>query len=78
MDDLTVHCLFGLGAVFAILCSSLRRGRSLWALLAAVSTAVGILSALAAGRTLDELLALVLLVCGVSMAALLFGREQDR
>lgn len=70
-----VLLLFATGTVCAALCGLPRRGRPLWALLAAVSTAAGVLSGLALGRTLDELLAPVLLVCAVSMAVLRYGRE---
>lgn len=75
MADLMVWCLFGVGAVFAALCGLHRRGRPLWALLAAVCTAAGVLSGLALDWTLDGLLVPVLAVCAVSMAALLNGRE---
>lgn len=66
--------LFGAGALLAALCGRRKRGRPLWALLAAVCTAAGVLSGLALGRALGELLSPVLAVCAVSMAALLYGR----
>lgn len=74
MTNLWVWPLFGGGAVFAALCGWLRRGRPLWALLAAVCTGLGVLAGLAAGARLDELLTPLLAVCAVSMAALLCGR----
>ena len=73
MDALT-PLLFGAGALSAALCGRLKRGRPLWALLAAACTAAGVLSGLALGRALNELLSPVLAVCAVSMAALLYGR----
>lgn len=69
--------LFAGGAVFAALSGVLKRGRALWALLAAVCTVCGVLAGLAAGRTLDGLLGPVLAVCALSMAALLFGRGEE-
>ena len=75
MIDLSIWALFGSGALFAALCGWLRRGRPLWALLAAVCTAAGVLSGLALGRALNELLPLVLVVCFTSTAALLLGRR---
>lgn len=74
MTDAWTLVLFGAGAVFAALCGLLRRGRPLWALLAAVCMGLGLLAGLALGRGLDELLSPVLAVCAVSMAARLFGR----
>ncbi len=73
MDALTL-CLFGAGAVSAALCGLMGRGRPLWALLAAVSTVAGVLAGLALGSALGDLLSPVLLVCAVSMAALLYGK----
>lgn len=67
-------CLFGAGALFAALCGPLKRGRPLWALLAAVCTQAGLLAGLVQGAALSELLTPVLLVCAVSMAALLYGK----
>lgn len=74
MDDLTVQCFFGAGAVFAALCGVLRRGRPLWALLAAVCTAAGVLAGLVQGLTLNQLLLPLLAVCAVSMTGLLYGK----
>lgn len=74
MTELLPLALFGAGAVFAALCGLLRRGRPLWALLAAACTALGVLAGLALGCALSELLSPVLLVCAVSMAALLCGK----
>lgn len=74
MVDWTVLCLFGGGAVFAALTALLRKRRPLWALLAAVCTAAGVLAGLALGWTLRGLLSPMLLVCVVSMAALLLGK----
>ena len=66
--------LFGAGAVFAALCGRLKRGRPLWAFLAAVCTLTGVLAGLALGLALSELLTPVLAVCAVSMAALLYRK----
>lgn len=73
IDMLTVF-LFGAGALFAALCGLRRRGRPLWALLAAVCTALGLLAGLVLGSSLSELLPPLLVLCAVSMAALLWGR----
>lgn len=73
MNALTL-CLFGAGTVCAALCGLIRRGRPLWALLAAACTGSGLLSGLALGSALSELLSPMLLVCAVSMAALLYGK----
>lgn len=70
-----VLALFGAGAICAALCGLTRRGRPLWALLAAASTGAGLLAGLAQGRTLEELLSPLLAVCAVSMAGLLWGRR---
>ena len=74
MTNLCVLALFGSGIVFAALCGLLKRGRPLWALLAAVSTGSGVLSGLALGGSLSELLPPLLAVCAVSMAAMLYGK----
>ena len=74
MIDLCAWALFGCGAVFAALCGLLRRGRPLWALLAAVCTGSGVLGGLALGMALGELLPPLLAVCAVSMAAVLYGK----
>ena len=74
MDRLTLF-LFGAGTVFAALCGRMKRRRPLWALLAAACTLMGMLAGLTLGLALSELLTPVLLVCAVSMAALLYGKE---
>lgn len=74
MIDMLAPFLFGAGMVFAALCGLLRRGRPLWALLAAACTGAGMLSGLALGAALSELLTPLLAVCAVSMAALLYGK----
>lgn len=74
MTNWTVLCLFGGGVTFAVFSALLLRGRALWSLLSAVCTAAGILAGLVLGRTLSELLSPVLLVCAVSIAALLYGK----
>lgn len=74
MIDMPVLFLFGAGAVFAALCGLLKRGRPVWALLAAVCTAAGTLAGLALGSPLDRLLLPLLAVCAMSMAALLWER----
>lgn len=77
MIDMLAPFLFGAGMVFAALCGLLRRGRPAWALLAAVCTGSGMLSGLALGAALRELLLPLLAVCAVSMAALLYGKGGD-
>lgn len=67
-------CLFGGAAVFAAMTVFWKKGRSLWALPAAVCVASGVLAGLVLGQTLPELLTPVLAVCAVAMAALLWGR----
>ena len=71
---MVILCLFGSGTVFAALGAFSKKGKSLWALLTAMCVVSGVLAGLALGRTLNELLTPVLLVCAVSMAALLWGR----
>ena len=74
MIDWIPLCLFA-GAVLSALLSGFLRGtRSLWALLSAVCVVTAVLSGLALGWTLDELLTPVLVVCAAAMAALLLGR----
>lgn len=74
MIDSLALFLFGAGAVCAALCGLWKRGRPLWALLAAACTGAGMLAGLALGRPLDRLLAPLLAVCAVSMAGLLWGK----
>lgn len=74
MIDMPALFLFGAGAVFAALCGLLKRGRPVWALLAAVSTLSGVLSGLALGAALRELLTPLLAVCAMSMAALIYRK----
>lgn len=74
MMDISMLFLFGAGTVFAALCGQLKRCRPLWAFLAAVCTLAGVLAGLTLGLALSELLTPVLLVCAVSMAALLYGK----
>lgn len=74
MTDMIVLCLFGGGTIFAALGAVLKKGSFLWILLAAVCVVCGVLSGLALGWTLDDLLAPVLAVCAAAMAALLLGR----
>lgn len=66
--------LFGAGTVFAALCGRMKWCRPLWAFLAAACTLMGVLAGLALGLALSELLTPVLLVCAVSMAALLYEK----
>lgn len=75
MIDMLTLFLFGAGAAFAALCELLKRGRPLWALLAAVCTGLGLLTGLTLGSSLSELLPPLLVVCAVSMASLLYGKE---
>lgn len=70
-----VICLFGGGAVCAALCGARRRTRPLWALLAAVCTAAGVLAGLVQGLSLNQLLLPLLAVCAVSMTVLLYVKE---
>lgn len=74
MIDMPALFLFGAGAVFAALCRLLKRGRPVWALLAAVCTLSGVLSGLALGAALRELLTPLLAVCAMSMAALIYRK----
>lgn len=74
MIDMPALFLFGAGAVFAALCGLLKRGRPVWALLAAVCTLSGVLSGLALGAALRELLTPLLAVCAMSMAALIYRK----
>lgn len=71
---MTALFLFGAGALLAALCGVHRRGRPLWALLAAVCTAAGVLAGLVQGLALNQLLLPLLAVCAVSMAGLLYGK----
>lgn len=74
MNAPAVICLFGAAGVSAVLCGMWRRLCPLWALLAAVCTASGVLGGLVLGWTIRELLTPVLLVCASAMTALLFGK----
>lgn len=74
MIDMPALFLFGAGAVFAALCGLLKRGRPVWALLAAVCTLSGVLSGLALGAALRELLTPLLAVCAMSMVALIYRK----
>lgn len=74
MIDWVPFCLFAGAVLFAVLSGSLRRSRPLWALLSAVCVVIAVLSGLALGIALDELLTPVLTVCAAAMAALLFGK----
>ena len=74
MIDWIPLCLFA-GAVLSALLSGFLRGtRALWALLSAVCVVIAVLSGLALGMTLEELLTPVLMLCAAAMAALLFGK----
>lgn len=70
--------LFGGGAVFAVLSAFSRKGRSLFSLLAALCAMAGLLAGLALGRTLEDLLPPLALVCAASLTALYFGRGEER
>lgn len=72
-----VLALFGMGAIFALLCGLLQKNRPLWAFLAAACTAAGVLMSLALGAALDALLSPVLVMCAVSMAHLRRRREES-
>ena len=74
MIDILTLFLFGAGSVFAALCGRLKRCRPLWAFLAAACTLIGVLAGLTLGLALSELMTPVLLVCAVSMTALLYGK----
>ena len=74
MIDWMLFCLFAGAVLSALLGGFLSGARSLWALLSAVCAVVAVLSGLALGMTLEELLTPVLLLCAASMAALLVGK----
>ena len=74
MIDWIQPCLFSGAVLFALLSGFLRGTRSLWALLSAVCVVIAVLSGLALGMTLEELLTPVLAVCAAAMAALVFGK----
>ena len=74
MTDLIVLSLFGGGTVFAALGAILKKESFLWHLLAAVCVVAGVLTGLALGQTLSDLLTPVLIVCAAAMATLLLGR----
>lgn len=74
MIDWMPLCLFAGAVLFALLSGFLRGTRPLWALLSAVCVVIAVLSGLALGQTLDELLPPVLTVCAAAMASLLFGK----
>ena len=74
MSDTAVLCLFGGAVLSALLSGFLYRTRSLWTLFGAICTVCGVLTGLALGWTLDNLLAPVLIVCATAVAALLFGK----
>lgn len=78
MSDTVAFCLFGGAVLFVALSGLFRKARPLWTLLTALCVVSGVLTGLALGLTIDELLAPVLLVCAVSMAALLLGKEGGR
>ena len=74
MIDWIPLCLFVGAFLSALLSGYPGRTRSLWALLSAVCAVIAVLSGLALGMTLGELLTPVLAVCAAAMAALLFGK----
>ena len=74
MPDIVVLCLFGGGAFFAALGAFLRKKSALWALFSALCVFAGLLSGLALGKTLKELVPPLALVCAVSLAALVYGK----
>ena len=74
MIDLIPLCLFSGAVLFALLSGFLHRTRPLWALISAVCVVIAVLSGLALGMTLEELLTPVLAVCAAAMAALVFGK----
>ena len=67
-------CLFAAAVLLALLAGFLRRGRSVFALLAALCAGAGLLSGLALGRGLEELLPPLALVCAAALAALVYGK----
>ena len=74
MTDIIVLCLFGGGALFALLGALPSGARPLWALLAAACVVAGVLASLALGLTLAQLQGPVLAVCAAAMAAMLLGK----
>lgn len=74
MIDLMPLCLFSGAVLSALLSGFLRKTRPLWALFSAVCVVCGVLSGLALGWALENLLTPVLAVCAAAMAALIFGR----
>ena len=74
MIDWIPLCLFAGAMLSALLSGFLRGTRSLWALLSAACVVIAVLSGLALGMTLDELLTPVLAVCAAARAALLLGK----
>ena len=74
MIDWMPLCLFSGAVLFALLSGFFRGPRTLWALLSAVCVVIAVLSGLALGMTLEELLTPVLAVCAAAMAALVFGK----
>ena len=74
MIDVIPLCLFVAAFLSALFSGYLNRIRPLWALLSAVCVVIAVLSGLALGMTLEELLTPVLAVCAAAMAALVFGK----
>ena len=74
MIDWMPLCLFSGAVLSALLSGFLRSARPLWALLSAVCAAAAVLSGLALGMALSDLLTPVLALCAAAMAALLFGK----
>ena len=74
MIDWMPFCLFSGAVLSALLSGFLYKTRSLWVLLSAVCVVAAVLSGLALGMTLGELLTPVLAVCAAAMAALLLGK----
>lgn len=78
MIDLLPLCLFAGAVLFALISGYLSKTKALWALLSALCVVLAVLSGLALGMTLDELLTPVLAMCAAAMAALVFGKGGGR
>ena len=74
MIDWIPLSLFSGAVLSALLSGFLRKTRPLWTLLSAVCTVIAVLSGLALGTALKDLLTPVLAVCAAAMAARVFGR----
>ena len=65
-------------SLLTLLAGFLGRGRSVLTLVAALCAGAGLLSGLALGWTLEDLLPPLALTCAAALAALCFGRGESR